>query len=372
MSLITAAFAVQYFLQKLSIQPYMANPSTQFLQRDPRYFRKGYKRYLKFVRIIWLYQTLFVAFRFVWLSHHWKIFTINHLQQGILYLTSMCGHILLELLHALQIHHHQDIMYLVNQALNFRKQHKTKLNDSYISKRNWLEQLFVYSLSLSISSIAPGIFMIPFAVKFDPHQLVFGTSLLVKSIAGVFYSLAYFNHLLTFISVLTMYIAFLEGMYCLTITLARKQILGCFQNHYISFKKAVLLVQFSNEVFSQFATVLILVGVLLASSCACTILKMHYLLNMVTSVTLLGITFACIAMALGLSYLCNLPLQNLCEFKRHWTGVKFGIENRKMIDACRPTGIRVGSYGTATSILGFYICDDIVHNTATLLLIDIL
>lgn len=370
MSLSSAAFTVQYALQKLSVLPYVVDPSTQLLRKDARYVSKHYKHYQKLVRVIWHYQTLFVIFRLIWLAHHWKTFTIHHLHQGILYMASMCGHLLLESLHFMLTKHQQALIYMINQTVKYSRKLKSENLNS--SSFNPFRCLFVYSLSFSISFIAPVIFMMPFAISFDPHQLVFGTSHFVKLTAGVLYSLTYFNHILPMISVLLMLIAFLEGMYYLTATLTIVQTFQCFQSRYINFQKAVILVKLTVEVFSQFLTVLIFVGVLLASSCAVATLKLYFLLNAFMHVGMIGIVFACFAVAIGITYLSNLPRQNLIYFKYYWAAKKLTIVNRKMVRACKLTGFTVGSYGTVTSLMGLYICDDIVHNIASLLLIDIL
>ncbi len=99
-------------------------------------------------------------------------------------------------------------------------------------------------------------------------------------------------------------------------------------------------------------------------------LKMYGLVNIF--MYLLGPTksITCIVLALLLAYLSNIPYKNTKIFKSYWKQFVMGKANKRSLSGCAPFSINAGPYGKATSILGMSICDDIIQNTVTMLLLD--
>ncbi len=65
-----------------------------------------------------------------------------------------------------------------------------------------------------------------------------------------------------------------------------------------------------------------------------------------------------------------MPYTQTKKFKTFWTLNSLRKEERKRLQACKPTGFVLGPYGVCASKLGLHICDDIVHNTVTMILLD--
>lgn len=370
MSLTSASFTVHFYLQKVCIQPYFANLLKEQVNLDARYNGKRYTIYRKIVYFTWIYLTTFVTGRLVWLIYHWKTFTTYYVQQTILYMATCCGHIVPISLLITQAKHYTELLYIVNQAINLvRKSHLP------VSKTSSIRLSFVYILSFCISMISPGMLAIPFTIEYDPYQLIFGKGVFIQIWGGMTYAVMLFSGLMPLLSVLLMLIIYLEKINICTTHLtqsveAKNKV--NFSGDYQSFQMTKILITVANEVFTTFLTILVFVGVLLASLSAVAAIKISHLLHIVTYIALVGIAIASFAVAMVLTYLAGLPLRNLLSFKRSWLNCSLGKGERKTLNACKSVGFSLGCYGTANSVLGLHICDDIVHNIVTLALIDIL
>ncbi len=76
-----------------------------------------------------------------------------------------------------------------------------------------------------------------------------------------------------------------------------------------------------------------------------------------------------IVLAMVLTYLADFPYKNSKMFLLYWKQILTRKEDRKVLNACVPTGFHLGPYGLARAKLGLQICDDIVRNTVTLLVL---
>ncbi len=57
-------------------------------------------------------------------------------------------------------------------------------------------------------------------------------------------------------------------------------------------------------------------------------------------------------------------------FKMYWKKIVVRKEDLRRLNACRPFSVELGPYGMSTSKLGLLICDDIIKNSVTILLLD--
>lgn len=78
----------------------------------------------------------------------------------------------------------------------------------------------------------------------------------------------------------------------------------------------------------------------------------------------------CFTVALFIPHLGSLARKNLFEFLRFRAGVKLNSVSRKIIKSRRPAGFSMGPYGIMTSKLGLCICDDIIRNTVSMILLS--
>lgn len=83
-----------------------------------------------------------------------------------------------------------------------------------------------------------------------------------------------------------------------------------------------------------------------------------------------SISLLAFVIAIVFTYLLDLPLRNTKKFKTLWVTKIHKKEERKVLISLKLCGFQVGPYGFATRKLGIQICDDIIHNIVTALLLD--
>ncbi len=84
------------------------------------------------------------------------------------------------------------------------------------------------------------------------------------------------------------------------------------------------------------------------------------------------LTVICLTNAFVLTFQANILHENSKEFLKFWCLKLVRREDKRMIGACRLVGIHVGHYGFVNAQLGILICDDIVQNLVTLVLLETL
>ncbi len=140
--------------------------------------------------------------------------------------------------------------------------------------------------------------------------------------------------------------------------------------YYRKFRSAELVVKIVNISYVRFFVVLISVGIII---CSCTgsmtiiwygkIDTMIYILMPVATIT--GFT-----LSLLLTYLANIPYKNTELFLKFWRLHLKSKKDKQIIRACKPLGITGGPYGMGRAQLGFLICNDMIKNMITFLLLD--
>lgn len=376
MSLNDAVFQVHLYVEKIHISPYHVDPISGRIEFESRYLKPKCQR-LNIVALLCQFAIFcFSLARVVWLFYHWKTYTVFHLDQGMGYLFIITGDFLLITVIFTQSRNHNGMIYMVNQINNIVRKPEFRVFARQLKIAGFFtstdRQIFIYGLTLAFVLIIPAFFCGPFAVDWCPVQILLNSNhFLVKMLAGAIYGPMVYSGAIPFLSILLLLIAFLEGMYTFTLPFTESKNLKptALRKGYRVFQMAILLMRATNEVIEEFATVLIFLGILLASSSAFIVLTMYDMLNFFSYLGVLFLLLVCFAIALSLTFLANLPRKNLFSFKSVWLGVKLGREGRKLLKACRPTGFKAGPYGIATSKLGLCICEDIVRNTVTLLLL---
>ncbi len=65
-----------------------------------------------------------------------------------------------------------------------------------------------------------------------------------------------------------------------------------------------------------------------------------------------------------------IPYKHSTQFKKYWVCHVRRKEEKKLLQSCKPSGVLIEPYGVGRPIMGLIICDDIIHNTVTALLLD--
>lgn len=140
--------------------------------------------------------------------------------------------------------------------------------------------------------------------------------------------------------------------------------------YFREFREIEIVFRIFSDAYRSLVIVLIFVGVIMAS-CAgsMTILwygKIHILIYILMPVLLVN----CFIYVLFLTCLANIPYKNSKRFLKFWQLYVRKKEELRNVRGCRPIGLNAGPYGMVTNQLGILICDDIIHNMITIILLD--
>lgn len=376
MSIISAILGVQSVLQKIVPPPYYVDAKRQLLLISPLYCNKHHKRFRNIHQctILFLLFPLFVA-RLVWLLCNWKKFAVQHIEQVVLYGIVVC--VLLDYIAAdhLQINHFKPVIHLVNQSFSIVTPESTP--DTI---KNYFEipifgkvsqnEIFVYGFSICFAMISPSCFAAPFALPYLPLQLVFGTHILVKLCESCLYGFCVAYGASVVLSVNLIAIVFL----CNIISYAKCLVPSTntrlrFFKYLKRYRKCRILLYLGALIYTNFLMLYIVVGIVLASACACITIKMYGKINILIYLVFPSLTIICVVNAIMLTYLASIPLQRSKKFKTWWTLMLSRKEDMKILKACKPFGFDLGPYGLCTAALGLRICDDYIQNTVTIILL---
>lgn len=323
--------------------------------------------------------------RIAWYCFHWKSFTVNHIDQLILYFYYFTLTFIFLPAFYTQHKHTKDFQYVSNQLFKVVKNLPGNRSPSFlvnfgikvpfVETEATIMDILVYLISISCSIVGLGTVFLPFAISYDPVQFVFGnSSLLVKLMSAIVYFFPLSYGTATVISILILNFVFSEGIlrYSSTIHFYKSAFSFStrltFLNCYKRFRTMQLLVIIGNNIQGEFLSALIFVGVFLGSVGTYMTFKMYsrlslflYMIGPATAMTSLGL-------ALLLTFLNNFPYQNSKIFKLYWKQFVARKEDRRMLYACKAYGVDLGLYGMSTSKLGLLICDDIIQNSVTMLL----
>ncbi len=124
-----------------------------------------------------------------------------------------------------------------------------------------------------------------------------------------------------------------------------------------------------NEYFAGFSILLICVGIFLCSVTTTGMIKLYSVLPTVTYLSLPAISIICYSVALGVSYMAGMPYNNAIRFQPFWKQHLCKKYDRKILSTCQTFGLDNGPYGISEANEGLRICDDIVNNAVSLLLL---
>ncbi len=381
----SAAYKVQYIIQKTVPTPFAVDLESYLMTYNILHQKRFHKLFRYYVLLS--ITTVFIptlVLRIIWLFWHWKSFTVYHVDQIVVYIfflaaVSVC-------LPAYYLGHSSfEIQYMFNQRLKLKPNNTGLMSRlsmpclpqlPLIGKYSAME-LFICGLFTTFIVMILGVVTLPFAISYEPIQLVFqSTTILVKIFASMVYIPWTLFAATSILSALLLIIVYLEGiihhsftLYLLNFEHFSNSMALHFKNCYRRYRMMYIFIILANEIILAFITNLIFVGILLATCGAFMSLKMYTMLNIIIYALAPATTALCFVLALLLTKLANIPYRNSQMFKTHWTKFVRNKGHRKLVHACVPIGFLLGPYGLAKAKLGLNICDDIIRNTVTLLLL---
>lgn len=371
MSLTKAVQRAHLMLDKISCLPYCTDSKSaaKLLTFNPEYNKTAHKIVRFVTQAFNMYCGFFLATRLIWLKLHWNSFAIYNLDQPIGCAIILSYHLIVEVVYDIYRRQHRRLIFLTNQTNQiFRENADTNVKSQ---SRISIKQAFVYHICLGFLMFPPAMFFGPFAIDWCPNQLLFGRSLLVKFLSGIHYSGIIFVNEVPVLSVLMLLSAFLENVCSITSSLLNSGPYSSFRQNYSKFCTAHILIWLCSEVYQLFFISLAFVAVLFSCCSAFVLLKLYHKLNIIVYGGAVALLILCLSLTIVLSYLCSIPRRNIMDFINHWFKVSRKRIDRKILKSCRPIGFLVGPYGVVTKKMGLCICDDMVRNTVTLLLLDI-
>lgn len=322
----------------------------------------------------------FFVCRLIWLISHWKSYTAYNTIEAVIY--ALCLFILIIVLAVFYTFTKEKatIKYIINQRCqivpepNYGNQ---KLLRIPFFRKITLHQAIIYA-SATVSLLTPPALLVgPFTFPFCPLQIIFGTSALVKISAVVYYSLLVTYGVLLSFSLIMLSVSMIEGVILYSTTIYNNFSSDNLKQEHLRWKKCLnrfhvicIFIKTTDEIFGIFHTILIIVGILLASCGGYMILMMFEKVPLILYVGAFAITFVCFFIAITLTLFAQIPYKNAVKYKGYWKSMLKRKEDKIMLTSCRQIGFSDLIYGLYTAKLGLCICDDIVHNTVNLVLLN--
>lgn len=383
MSLTQGIFKVQFYLQKIVPPPFYIDLANNRVTESSLYNQKRHTYVRKFSEFsIKLFILPFMLLRTLWLVLHWNSMASLDMEQVIIYGATSGVMIVLVTVCELFNSHGKTILYLLNQVDSLRV--ICEDNDSYayiylpcVGKRS-VRELFMFLFPIPLIVLPSANFAAPFVVNHLPLQLMFGQSYFIKFSSGILYAILVTYGGLTILYAIFGAIGSLETLISYTSSTFNKTMKGTqmsfnrwmFRICYKRLRSIQLLVQLGMLIYTTFILTLITVGILIATFGAYATIKLYHKMHILTYVCAPAITVLCFVIAILLTYLSGIPYKNSLKFKKYWTLFIRNKEDKKVLLACKPFGFVLGPYGIAKASLGLIICDDIIHNTVTAILLD--
>ncbi len=381
-----AAYKIHTMFQNMWPMPYAVDyPNFEVVQSKlhQNVFHKTIRITIFLIFFVFFIPTLIL--RITWLCFHWNSFTVNHIDQFVVYLLYLTVTFIFLAASFTQHKHTFEIEYISNQLYKLVQELPENVPSSFLvnvviplprgGETTNIIELLICSLSTSCYNALLGLFLLPFAISYEPVQFVIGNfSVLAKLFSSAVYFIIMNFLVATILSSLLVVFVVNEGVLRYSSAIRfhktvlnvspRLAFLSCFKR----VRTMQVLLILCNHIESEFLSLLLFIGVFLGSVGAYMTLKMYSMLNIFIYMLAPAITTICFGIAIFLTYLSSFPYKNSKYFKVYWKSVVVGKKERMMINACKPIGFNLGPYGTATSKLGLLICDDIIRNTVTMLL----
>ncbi len=379
MSCTQAAFNVHRFFQNVIPTPYFVNAGKNALVPHPLYQTRKRQRLRWLVILLNIVGLPTTLVYLVWLLLRWNPQENNYILHVLYY--TVLSTILIIFSHNFYtvIFKSCNEQFVITQTRKLTLENgliSSDLEAKYISTR----ELFVYNIAASLAFVVIGLASTPFTGDFDPLQLLLGSSFFPKVACCVIYAYSIGLQAWYLCSTLLLLISFVEMIERYTSTLVLwKSAQGVqmetsllsekFRNRCKRYQISRLLFISENEYYADFSVLLISVGILLGSVGTPGMIKLYSVIPTVTYLSLPAISFLAFGIALVGTYMSGMPYNNAIRFQNFWKLHVRKRYDRKLLTTCQAFGIDNGPYGVSKANVGLQICDDIVNNAVTFLLL---
>jgi len=383
MLLSKGAVEVQAIIQNIVPPPYYIDSKYNRAIENPLHFKPAHKLFRVFSQILILLILLpLMLYRLVWFFIYWNSYTYFNVIQVITYGITTCLMLVYVPVYFLFNNENPLILSALNKIFISQSSHFNNIECSFTLKipilgKKSFEEIFMYFFSFSFFLIPPILFLAPFILPFLPLQLLFGSNHLVKFLAAGVYSCAGDYGSISVLSVLLLSVVYLEVVLAYS-GLFYKQFINTGVNVSQQFgqcckryRSAQILLKLGNILCAPFYTNLIFIGISLATCCSYITLKHHNNKFIGLVVYLIGPVLAtiCFIVANFLTYLGSIPCKRSLVFKKQWASYLHQRVHKQLLRSCKPLSFELGPYGNVSAKLGIQICDDIIRNTVTVLLL---
>lgn len=380
MSFGAGALLVQHYLQKIVPAPFFINLACDRVVPSKSYSKPFHKlfRYFCELSILWVILPL-TSIRMTWLITHWESFTNVHIEQVVVY----GGVINVVLIFVPVCYSYQfksfELVYFFNQICQVRPFTQGKSINIFefklkVFRNKSIAELFTYSTAIPFLFLPVTDLVAPFVFPYLPIQLVLGQSFFVKLCSGIYYSsivtyggFCVLYKLLGAIVIMERIIWYTSSIYQTNYNRSGNTY---FWPCYKRFRTAQLLVHLTNILYNEFLTTLTFQGVLLATMTSFAVLKMYQKMSVIPYMSVVFLSLLGYVVALSFTYVASIPYTRSNRFKRYWISRVEKRDDKKVLVSCKAFGFKIGPYGTVNAMLGIHICNEIIDNTVTILLLD--
>lgn len=374
MAFTQAAMSVQLIYQKvaLSAVPFMIDESTKLGVPNPRY--QAWKQMLArhFIHLLGFILILVLTYRLKWLYVNWQTYTFSHREEAIVYLIILQSLLIyISFAYTLEVEI-STFTFTVNQVLIIRRQLHKSPSFGDVPKK-----CVVYGLTLGWLLCNVAFAVGPFVISYCPVQLILGRSLPSKLLGSFLYTLIGIHGLSIYSCVYLLSFVFLEGVTDFSAELQPKQICKSnlllaskFKYHYRIYTALRILLEAAAQNSQLMFTVLIFVGIFLISCAGYTTLAMYRELNVLVYYAIFFLFVLGILVAILFTALASIPGRNVERFCKFWKRVLRTKVSRLLLRSVPVIGFKLGPYGVVSTRLGLSICEDIINNVISLLMLQ--
>lgn len=368
-------FNIHTQMQSIIPLPYWLDISNWYLSDSPLYQKSFHKNIRKFQFSLTIFYVFILIVRALWYILFWSYYSTHAPKQLVLISLCLCMMGVANTANMLGIIHSKSIQYSINQL--FKLAFEDGYHLQHRSGLGWktIEKIVTYGVSYTLLIFAAGSSYIPFRTSRDTIQSTFGTHFIVKIGASLIYASVMVRGVWVFLSIMLLSNLILEGIRFLSERMhgthqfhcvrTRKEFLSCHRR----FLNIRLMLQINNQIYSEFMTLLIFLGVIIATLGVYIMVRMFDNLPVTLYITLSALTGISILIAISKTYQANYPHKNGKLFKLYWRRELIRKGDLRVLRACPEIGIPLGPYGIVTARLGIIISDDIIRNAVDLLLL---
>lgn len=394
MSFIAPVFKIHYIGQKFIPLPFYLNISTKQLSLNPLYNQTRHKLYRYFSWIAVMLTWSLNEYRLIWFFYNWILYTKSHIGQAVLYLLAFLGQTLGLAAFTVYGLHQLEYVYCVNQCIKLtNEQRPFFIRLPFLGKID-VKVLFIYAFSTPFSLFPVTFASIPLAISWCPIQLVLGSSNFVKIFASLFYWFSVLYLAWIAVSIFLLFFLVLDTILTLSskfqahgthlhrpcsgegcpneVMIQKRHMISTnFNRSFKRYLKVRLLIILLSNVITTFLTVLAFIGILLISFATFATLKLAKFMHILLYISAPVVAIGGFVFTIVVSHMADVPYRNSLNFGSFWKRKLTRRADRMRLRSCLPIGLSLGPYGIATASLGLNICNVIVDNTVTILLIGV-